>query len=43
MMGVFGTGNATLNLGRGSAIIPVGNVAGGDRLSGEALGGVRGA
>lgn len=40
MMGVFGIGNATLKRGRASAM---GKLAGGERLSGEALGGVSGA
>ena len=40
MMGVVGTGKATLKRGRGSA---TGKLAGGERLSGLALGGVRGA
>lgn len=43
MMGVEGTGKATLNRGRLSAVTPVGKLAGGERLSGEARGGVRGA
>ena len=44
MMGVDGKGKATLKRGRGSgAAAPVGKLAGGERLSGEALGGVRGA
>ena len=42
MMGVLGIGKATLNRGRVSAT-PVGKLAGGERLSGEALGGVSGA
>ena len=47
MMGVEGIGKATLNRGRGSPATPaveaIGNPAGGERLSGEALGGVSGA
>ena len=42
IIGVVGTGNATLNRGRESGT-PTGKLAGGERLSGEALGGVRGA
>ena len=42
IMGVVGTGKATLNRGSGS-VIPVGKLAGGERLSGDARGGVRGA
>jgi hypothetical protein len=41
-MGVLGIGKATLKRGRGSAT-PVEKLAGGERLSGEALGGVSGA
>lgn len=40
MMGAVGIGKATLKQGRASA---VGKLAGGERLSGEALGGVSGA
>ena len=40
--GMAGMGNATLKRGRESCI-PAWKVAGGERLSGEALGGVRGA
>jgi len=42
MMGVVGTGKATLKRGSGSAT-PVAKLAGGERLSGDALGGVSGA
>lgn len=42
MMGVVGMGNATLKRGRDSGM-HVGKLAGGERLSGEALGGVSGA
>lgn len=41
MMGVVGTGKATLKRGRASPM--AGNPAGGERLSGDALGGVSGA
>lgn len=42
IMGVLGIGNATLKRGRDSPMV-VGKLAGGERLSGDALGGVSGA
>ena len=43
MIGVVGTGKATLKRGRDPSATAVGKLAGGERLSGEALGGVSGA